>query len=56
MVYFKDCDNRRNPINCPMCYEVETEYDYDGYCETDYVLHDNTEDDNYCKYGIKEES
>ncbi len=47
----KDCKHRYDKEYCPMCFEEAIEWDDDGYMETDYVMHDRTQDDGYCECG-----
>ena len=53
VVKCKDCKHRYNKEYCPMCFEEAIEWDDDGYMETDYVMHDRTQDDGYCECGEK---
>lgn len=45
----KDCKHRQDPNICPMTFEEWVEIDEgDGYMDSDYILHDNTDDNGYC--------
>lgn len=49
LIRCKDCVHRNDPIKCPMCFEEWVEIDEgDGYMDSDYILHDNTDDNGYC--------
>lgn len=51
VVRCKDCTYRWNPDTCPMCHEEQIEWDDDGYTESDWILHDRTQDDGFCEGG-----
>lgn len=46
----KDC-KYRNTEECPMYYEEWVSRDYDGYIESDIVVHDRTLDEGFCDRG-----
>ena len=55
VVRCKHCEHRGDADKCPMCSEEYVERDYDGYYETDYVLHDCTTDDGFCHMGERKD-
>lgn len=55
IVRCNECQHRGDDVHCPMCHEELREWDYDGYRETDFVLHDRTTDDGFCDRGEREE-
>ena len=57
VVRCKDCVHRREPTECPMCYETWVEYDDgDGYCDTDILIHDRSIDEGFCDRGEREDN
>ena len=46
----EDC-KYRNTEECPMYYEEWVSRDYDGYIESDIVVHDRTLDEGFCDRG-----
>ena len=56
VVRCKDCKHRGDDVHCPMCFEELREWDYDGYRETDFVLHDRTTDDGFCHNGERKDN
>lgn len=52
VVRCKDCMNRGNELECPMCRMVHTWNEDDG---SDWYVVDNTADDGYCHCGEKME-
>ena len=55
VVRCKDCKHRHE-AECPMFFEEEVYIDEgDGYYDTDYIIHDYTQDDGYCYYGLRED-
>ena len=50
----RDC-KYRNTEECPMYYEEWVSRDYDGYIESDIVVHDRTLDEGFCDRGEREE-
>lgn len=55
VVRCKDCKNRGDVANCPMCFEEEKEWDDDGYTEVDWFIYDRTYDDGFCSRGERRE-
>ena len=55
VVRCKNCENRGVAAYCPMCFEEFVEHDYDGYHDSEYLLHDHTTDDGFCDRGERGE-
>ena len=51
IVRCKDCKHRHE-VECPMYWEEQIDIDEgDGYYDTEYIIHDYTQDDGYCNWG-----
>ena len=50
VVRCKDCEHRHT-FGCPMYHEEYIDWDDDGYWETDLIIHDATNDNDFCNYG-----
>lgn len=51
VVRCKDCKHRHED-ECPMQFEEQFDIDEgDGYYDTNYIVHDYTQDDGYCSWG-----
>ena len=51
MITCKDCKHRHED-ECPMYWEEQIDIDEgDGYYDTDYIIHDYTQDDGFCSWG-----
>lgn len=55
VVRCKDCKHRHED-GCPMTFEEQIDIDEgDGYYDTEYIIHDYTQDDGYCSWGERRE-
>ena len=54
VVRCKDCKHRKTDA-CPMYHEEYIDWDDDGYWETDLIIHDATNDNDFCSYGERKE-
>lgn len=55
VVRCKDCKHRHED-GCPMYFEEQIDIDEgDGYYDTEYIIHDYTQDDGYCSLGERRE-
>lgn len=51
VVRCKDCKHRHED-ECPMYWEEQIDIDEgDGYYDTEYIIHDYTQDDGFCSWG-----
>lgn len=51
----KDCKHRHED-ECPMHFVEQIDIDEgDGYYDTDYIIHDYTQDDGFCSWGERRE-
>ena len=55
VVRCKDC-KRRHDFDCPMFFEESVEWEEDGYIERDDVIHDYTEDDDFCSRAERKDT
>ena len=55
VVRCKDCKHRHED-ECPMQFEEQFDIDEgDGYYDTEYIIHDYTQDDGFCSWGERKE-